>query len=768
MCKRSLLTILSVALCLAAFVPTKAALHAEATAEKTTDALTLPVSYEEYLQLSSPTDIAVNAAYTAISDGNFIYIYNREKGLYSTYEHTPYAVNHLQFASDGKLYYADNATGNNFYALDLTDFSTEQIPDIACSNFVIDGSDLYFANAQGSLYQATLTDYTAKKTALEVTAREPALAFWNGELYFTDSGTKQSLYKIVPGTTPDDPIKNFNESIHSLSVHGDVLAYTTKQGDFYAYSLPTVSDDSLMSSAEGNYSAVACFGEYFYAVENNTIKEYSVKDKAFTGYEIASHSKSKHRLNDAVDTLLVNDTLYIADNGNERISIYDTVSGVFAEPLQTLGGVRYLAGDGNTLAAATATTVCIYTPNASQQPVQTLTDLQGRITGITNVFGAYYIVTDEKQFYALTYDGEWTLSEPTTKTIPSPKGLTSDMHSNLYVRTEQAVYKLTEAEFLSEDTEGKKLPFTLPSTPEKIVADYEQTLYALLNNTVYNLTNGATVDFSVPLVYAESVEVTSFTLNATSEQAFVLCDGCYLISTARLEQPTVKTLPVDGADEKVFAQESAEFELVELEKNALLVEFDIQTLSGAEYFPYLSLQRAEQKITALKIGQTQDYALLAVFDKSTSSYSTYAVLKSYATPLQGDDYRITYDESEYKIGYLTNDLSLFKYPYLTNLLTAAQLQRGDKVTVIGEIEKLDYEYYQIRYTAENGESKTGYIPKAYLAPYDGLPPVGEVHEFGNADGNADAEWRFAYLALGFGAICILLDYLILKKRPKDD
>ena len=59
---------------------------------------------------------------------------------------------------------------------------------------------------------------------------------------------------------------------------------------------------------------------------------------------------------------------------------------------------------------------------------------------------------------------------------------------------------------------------------------------------------------------------------------------------------------------------------------------------------------------------------------------------------------------------------------------------------------------------------TGYIPKAYLSPYDGLPPVGEVHEFGNADGNADAEWRFAYLALGFGAICILLDYLILKKR----
>lgn len=767
--KRVLGTILSLAFCFAAALPSAAVLRASGEAKTPVkDALALPVSYEEYLDLNAPSDVAVNAAYTAISDGNIIYIYDRTAKTYRSYEHTPYAVNELQFAEDGKLYYADNATGNNFYALDMTELTTEQIPDIACSSFVIDGTDLYFANAQGSLYSTTLTDYSARKVSLGVEAREPALAFWGGELYFTDSGTKQALYKIVPGASPDDPIKTFDEPLRSLSVHGDVLAYTTKKGDFYAYSLPTVSENSLMTVTEGTYSSLAYFGESFYAISENTVCEYSVKDKAFTDYEIASHSRSKHRLNGARDALLSNGWLYLADNGNERVSVYDVESGTFSEPLTTTGGVQYLAADDKTLLTATATSVAIYEPKTSQEPVQKLTQLQGHIVGEANIFGTYYLVTDEKQFYALTYTTEWQLSEPTTKTIPSPKGLTADMHGNLYVLTEQAVYKFTETEFLSGETEGKKLPFTLPATPEKIVVDYGQNLYALLDNVVYDLTRGTKAAFSEPLVYADGVEVTSLALDATTRQAYILCDGNYLLTTERLDLPTAKTIPVNGADEKVFAQESAEFALVELTKNALLVEFDIEALSGATYFPYLSLQRAESAVTALKIGETEEYALIAVFDKATNEYSTYAVLQAYTTPLEGDDYRVEYTESEYTTGYLTNDISLFKYPYLTKLLTAEDMWRGDKVTIIGEIGKLDYEYYHISYTTADGEIKTGYLPKAYLAPYDGLPPTGEKYEFGVTESNADAEWRFAYLILGFAAICILTDYLLLRKRPKDD
>ena len=229
----------------------------------------------------------------------------------------------------------------------------------------------------------------------------------------------------------------------------------------------------------------------------------------------------------------------------------------------------------------------------------------------------------------------------------------------------------------------------------------------------------------------------------------------------------MKTIAVDGADERVFAEESAEFTVIQTAKNTLLVEFDLAKLQGAEAFPYIAYKRETQSLTALQLGQTDDYTLLAVFDEGANVYRTYLARTSACTALSADEYRKDYTEAEQKTGYLTNEVRLYKFPYLTSLLTVDILPREAQVTVLGEITELDHSYYHIAYTNANGERVTGYIPQVYANDFDGSPKKSETTYHGNKESNRDELWRLAYLILGFLAVCILTDYLILRKVDKE-
>ena len=61
--------------------------------------LLLPETYEQYLDLQNPSDIAEYGNYLAIADGNKIWLYDKEKKSYSSYTQTD----------------ADSVTSLNFY-----------------------------------------------------------------------------------------------------------------------------------------------------------------------------------------------------------------------------------------------------------------------------------------------------------------------------------------------------------------------------------------------------------------------------------------------------------------------------------------------------------------------------------------------------------------------------------------------------------------------------------------------------------------------------
>ena len=243
-----------------------------------------------------------------------------------------------------------------------------------------------------------------------------------------------------------------------------------------------------------------------------------------------------------------------------------------------------------------------------------------------------------------------------------------------------------------------------------------------------------------------------------------------MTSTLDLVLPCMEAIDAESAYQ-TLTENAAEFSVVKTKVGTLLVEFDIDSLEGAQNFPYLGHIRtslsSEEQLTALKLGETTDYAILAIFDGK--NYHTYLARKSANCyeALDDSDYRVNYTPADCKKGWLSTSANLYKFPYLTDLLTITQLSKNQELTIVGEITELDYDYYCVQYD-DNGTIKEGYVPKSFINFFDGTPPQTTESTFGEGQADVDAGWRLAYILLGCAAIFILVDFLILRPRKKDD
>ena len=373
----------------------------------------------------------------------------------------------------------------------------------------------------------------------------------------------------------------------------------------------------------------------------------------------------------------------------------------------------------------------------------------------------------------------WDVTAEVSKTYARKTELLStDAYGYLYTVSGNDVYRYTETEFLDPSPQsGEKIEnLNFPASTACFALDYEQNFYALAGNTVYRFdtqTDGTfaqtSVDLSARYVYGDTNSITAFAFGIEENRAYVIYNGNYVVQTDAFNLPTVKNIAVNGADQSIFdVTSSPEFCVVKTNVGALSVRFDIETLQGADVFPYLSYLRETEEKTALKIGETETYNILAYYDETANRYFTYLVKKDACETLDGALYRTEYTEDEQATAWLTNALSLYKFPYLCRQLTVEEtLPRGAQVTLLGEISRLDHEYYHVRYTNLDGEEKTGYIPKVYASLFDASPQDHQTNDYDGEGSNKDALWRTAYILLGFGAICILTDFLLLRNKKED-
>ena len=765
--------------------------HAKADQQLSTQTkteLVAPQTYQEYLPLKAPSGVAVCEQYTAIADGNGIYVYYRTANEYVQYTHSE-TVSKLQFDDENNLYFSDGTA--KLYALSLVDFykdsthrATAQVP--TCSSFLLADNTLYYtivtegATTIYSLPSADLTNpsATGKKLVEKLTSETP-LAFFGEELYYLDN---RILSKVHPQTGEIEDIAFFPTQLKSIVVMDNLLACVTDDNEFAAYGLndlfkePNAATITPYLTDKEGYIALYGNNGFVYTVKGNVVRQYSTSQNNFTSFEICAASAAQNRLNNATTQRLVNDTLYIADVGNGRVSVYDVTAQTFQAPIATELSATHIAADEHTLLVAAPNQATLYSLDAETygEEITTLDTFDGEIVGVENVYGKYYLAT-ANYFYSLTQTEENAWQFTGSKHILTrgdAKSLSSDATGMLYAVCGNEILRFNESQFLNPSHAGEKICTVLPPQIKDVLLDFNGGLYAYSSQCIYHFENDewqpyATLPVCVYGGEGYTPQITAITFGYEENATYVLYDSNYITVTDALQLPTVKTIAVENVDAQVFAQESVEnVTLVQTQPNTLLVEFDLATLQGAEVFPYRSYRRETQTLTAIQIGQTSRYNILAVFDDVKKTYVMYLALQSACTPLPESAHTTVYPETQQKTAYLTNAVQLYKYPYLTDLLTVKQLNRGETVTLIGEINGPHYAYYRIRYI--QGETEyTGYIPQSFVILFNPTAPETHANSHGTQNADTDSVWRFAYIALGFAAICILTDYLLLR-RPKDN
>lgn len=745
-----------------------------------------PSTYEQYLSLTATKDVSINETHTAIADGKFLHVYDRAEQIYRSYEHDHEIVK-TQLYGQSAYYLDDNG---KLFSLALTELASGSPQAVAtaytnCGTFCIRDGFLYYTvlTIGAKIVKTDLSDGSATLTTVAdgLPAATP-LAFWQNELCYFQGNR---LYRATDNGNL--PIATFPYAVSSMAIAGNTFACSTN-GEFYAYNLTELRDVTDAEQvppilrATGGFTALCSDGDgYLYAVKGNSVRQFSVEARDFTEFEISAESDSLHRLNGGKKLHLSGDRLFIADNGNARVSVYDTSEKKFLSPIPSSVNASHVASSEKTLLVAGEKQAAIYSLSETDYgtPLFSLTDadVNGNLVGATGVYGAYYLVTDTNRCYKLFREnGEWTKTE-TLKHTYETSALSSDVYGFLYTVNGNALYRYSEKEFSDTGEEGVKLYDALPAGITETAVDYERNVYALCQNTLYKFSPKSdnadlyeqTDVFPIgdEFVYGQPPNAISFALCFEESATYLLYDGNYIAETNALRLPTMKTLPVGDADEQIFSAATSDFEVVQIQPASVLIEFNLGALKGAEYFPYVGFHRCETARTALKIGQTSFYDVLAVFDETAGNYSTYLVLSAFSSKLPETDYRQDYAGET--VGYITNAVSPYKYPCLNELLTLSEtkLERGAQIKILGKIEQLDYPYYQVEYMAADGTQQTGYVPVSYVALFNGVPPQMQTTVYGETESDKDSVWRLTYLLLGAGAICILTDFLLLRSRKNE-
>jgi len=794
------------------------------------DELLTPTDYEQYLPLSKPMDVAVSGDYTAIADGNVIYIYNRFEGVYRKYTHVintnpntsaMNVVTELQFSDAGDLYYIDGIP--NLHVLkreqlaSLSETTVATNTNLTCSSFTIEKDMLYYTHISGTVANlssvplSNLTPSSAISLA-EGISNKPIVTYYDDAIYYTDYSIRLRRIDLTNPTPTVEAVCTFPVAVDSLVISRGDLFMTNTDGNFYVYNLSRLEYEKdaeyvapIESDERGGYRALSLQGNNVYAIRNESIREYRIAD-GFTSYEISANSDAPHRLNGATDSLLVGGKFYVADTGNRRISVREEKTGAYTV-YPTSGAPTLVASDGKTFAGANESFVWLFDLENNETAAPILFDnFNGKIVGVECVYGNYHVVTDTNYYYVISYlplpnsdesvekaeEYAWQMTggkEKTTKLVPYL--LSSDAYGNLYVAAKTGdLYKLTEKEFSTPDDVGIKisnptLEISL-QTADSFLVDLNENVYILKDNRLvcYAYDANEKVCASAPnaynlgksLVYGqtEATLATSAAFDIVGSKVYLIYAGNLAISTQTIPIPTADTIATQSIETEIFSASEAEFTVVETTPNALLIAFDLQALStqtasGASVFPYLSHHREPQAQTALKLGSAGEYAVLAVFDKQAHTYTNYLTKSSYyVTEKSQDEYLVDYAPEDEKTGYLTNAVTLYKYPYLTKLLQVTGLKKNQAVTLIGEVNDLDYSYYQIAYQDETGATQVGFIPKTYVTLFNGEPLPSTEHVYAEQAPNEDELWRLTFLLLGAAAICILTDLLIFRRQHKND
>lgn len=695
-----------------------------ASAATTDAALMLPETYEQYLPLTSPSDIAFAENKIAVSDGASIYLYDKTVGVWRCFRHTT-EVSRIQFTDSGDLYFSDTAL--EFYRL-KSDLTAEKQP-YPLSTFYIVGGFVYAASNSNNTTALRKIPLGVKDVDLGSyvpfgqLAGKPFLSYANGILYcYCAQDNRIHRYDTSTESMADNSLLSSAvlAGFSGLLSFGGELYFSSNGAGMNGLYRFLVSDSSAsyeqLLVAEG-VTALTSFGGIVYAVEGNTVRAIRAEAGengpalSYTGYEIGASSDSPNRLSGATESAYAGNVVVTADSGNNRVTVFDVRSFTYSvidckdaegKPFTPM----HISTDGATIAVSSGAR--IYTCAVGESGFRFATEASTTVNGLATIYGQTYFIATNMAFGMLGRE------DLVVHEIGTPTAIAADAYGTLYVAFEnRKVYSFTEEEFLTPQAMGKER-LTLPAGYRSLRSDYDGNLYYLLGNGLYSEgTEIAELD-SRAFVYrgegAGAVEPLSAAIGF-EEGTVYFNFGDFMLKSASIGIPTLSTISTENAREELFSLKE-EPSAVKIPAGSVKIAVDAGNVT--ETYAYLSHSRTDEPLGGILLAESGKFSLVAVYDNY--SYSAALFLTSALQPVSPEKKETS------KWMYLSNDVELTYAPCIMGELSRGPLARGARARVLTEYAAEDFGYaFSLVETEIGGETVRGYVPSGFLGSVSPIP-----------------------------------------------
>ncbi len=697
------------------------------------DKLFMPTSYEQYLELTDPSDFVISDKYIAIADKKtsektVLYLFNRAENKYKSYDViTTNTVSSLNFYStDDNDYLFFLETGNLVNYISCKTFSQhEKVDNFSASAMYINGNEIYYAiqtSASSNVHFTTITNLSidtesAKKinsNPIE-TSNYPTFSEYNQNVYFS---ANNHVYLCLQESMSEK--YNTINAINHFIIFGEssnCLIYTTNiVGNIL------IGANNTTPLQNKSATVVKYYNGHAYFLTSNGILKYDIENEKFTDYEINKYSASLNRLNAPSDISMYGDKTVIADKGNERVIIYDGENYVAVTTDKVIPS-KVCAGANNFIVANGAA-IYVYDYSGKLLNETASININSDVSSATFSIDTYYIISSNGSTYSLD-DKTLTISDAHSPQIENALSITADLYGNVYVLNSTGqITSYPVSSFFSNETAIGTSVARFNSDCKKILVDFNGNIYGLSDSTISIYKNGTVssqnISFENFVYDGENKTARSFAFSLTDGSVYILSDG--FIITKEIGVSTFKNISADELYNSVYqSAPSSNALIVNIPKGSIAVNLNATALNAdSSVLPYLSYERLANDESGIVLGVIDAGYVVAIYKYTDSSSSATLPSREYkiclisANNAASPTPNTSYFTEEEKTGYLSSNVNLYRRPLMQDFSKIKILERNTAVSVLGKVSLskniIDSDYYFVKLADGN----FGFIPSSFI------------------------------------------------------
>lgn len=707
-----------------------ASFSVSAQSDNDDDKLFMPASYEQYLELTNPSDFVISDKYIAIADKKtsektVLYLFDRAENKYKSYDvMTTNTVSSLNFYStDDNDYLFFLETGNLVNYISCSTFLKHEKVDVfSASAMHISGDNIYYAIQTGkgsNVYFTTLSNLLIDVDNVKQinnnsisTENSPTFSEYNQNVYFSADN-----HVYLCSQTEISEKYTTNEAINHFAIFGEnsnCLIYTTNiVGNI-------IIGATNKTSLDKNATVVKYYNGYAYFLTSNGILKYDIENEKFTDYEINKYSDSLNRLNAPSDISMYGDKTVIADKGNERVIIYDGENYVAVKTVAT--PLKVCAGANNFIVVNGAA-IYVYDYSGKLLNETNSININSDVSSATFSIDTYYIISSNGSSYSLD-DKTIKISDAYSPQIENALSITADLYGNIYVLTSSGqITSYTVSSFLSNAAAGVSI-VRFNSTCKKILVDFNGNIYGLSDSIISIYKNDTVSNKNISFenfVYdGENKTAQSFAFSLTDGGVYILSDGFIVIKEICVS--TFKNISADGLYGSVYqSTPDSKNLIVDIPEGSIAINLNITALNAdSSVLPFVSYERLANDESGIVLGVINAGYVVAVYKYTDSSSSATLPSREYkiclisANNVASPTANTSYFTEEEKTGYLSSNVNLYRRPLMQDFSKIKILERNTAVSVLGKVSLsenvIDSDYYFVKLNDGN----FGFIPSSFI------------------------------------------------------